>query len=266
MPELKDLSEMQPRYQVDQAFCDRVRAASGHKLLDKFVIPPFNGRGFKVDRGQTFRVTQPEGPQVGDVCLWNAHNTGEFFGGMRTWMLEGWFVRPYSRLWSDVPWLHPMATCIEDTVVTQPPKDEYHHHLVGTHCAPEVYELKYGLTGLNGCFVNLLQGIEPFGLTEEDIHDNVDVFQKMRISPEDGKKYTARSDSKPGDYIEFYAEMDLVISVSVCPNADNTRAFSVPEDNTVHSLGVEVYETGIEPKPTPTWTDWRPNWKGKWTP
>ena len=159
-----------------------------------------------------------------------------------------------------------MATCIEDTVVTQPPNSDYHHHLVGTHCSPEVYELKYGRTGLNGCYVNLLQGIEPFGLTELDIHDNIDVFQKMRISQEDGKKYPARSDSKPGDYIEFYAEMDLLVSISVCPNADNTQPFSVPGKHIVRPLGVEVYDTGTSPDEFPKWSDWRPTWSGKWAP
>ena len=265
MANYRDVSGLHPRYQLDRAFYDKVRAGKPqYKLVNKFVIPPFNGRGFKVKRGQIFRIIQEEGPQVGNLCFWNAHNPKEYFVGMRTWMLEGWFVRVYSRLWSEAPYLHPMATCIEDTVVTQPPDSEYHHHQVAGHCSPELYELKSGRTGLNGCFVNLLQGVEPFGLTEHDIHDNIDVFSKMRIGPEDGKKYVARNDSKKGDYIDFYAEMDLLVCFSVCPAGDNTASFSEPGEHTILPLGVEVHETGIRPKDALQWTDWRPIWKGKW--
>ena len=267
MVTFRDISTSQPRLRLDRTFYDKVRAGRSHyKLVDKFIIPPNNGRGFIVSRGQTFRIIQAEGPQVGDVTFWNAHNPKEFFSTPRTWMMKGWFLNMYSRLWSDVPWLRPMATCTEDTVVTKPPGSDYHHHLAATHCAPEVYELRSGRIGLNACHLNFLQAIEPFGLTENDIHDNIDVFQKMRLDPKDGKRYGARSDSKVGDYIEFYAEIDLLVAVSVCPCGDGAISGSMPEKVALRPLEIEVYNTGIQPKEFPRWTDWRPTWQGKWMP
>jgi uncharacterized protein len=126
--------------------------------------------------------------------------------------------------------------------------------------------MRVGIPGLNSCHLNLLQAIAPFGLAEGDIRDNVNLFQKMRPDPETGRIYAALSDSKKGDYIEFYAEMDLLVAVSVCPNGDNMRYYSVLGKDVVLPLAIEIYATDIEPKEFPRWTDWRPTWRGKWMP
>ncbi|MEE9198647.1 MAG: urea carboxylase-associated family protein [Dehalococcoidia bacterium] len=267
MAALRDFTLLDPRCRLDKAFYDEVRAAKPqYKLVDRFVIPPFEGQGFTVKKGQAFRVIEEEGVQIGDLSLWNAHDPKEFYSLARTWAIEGWGVRVYTRLWSGVPRLRPMATCIEDTVVTDPSEGEFQHHWLGTHCATEWSEMRVGIAGLNSCHVNFLQAIEPFGLKEEDIHDNLNLFQKMRVDPTNGKIQAALSESKAGDYIEFYAEIDLLAAVTVCPNGDNTRYYSIPGKDLVLPLGVEVYETGIQPREFPTWTDWRPTWKGRWMP
>ncbi|MGH7267410.1 MAG: DUF1989 domain-containing protein [Candidatus Rokuibacteriota bacterium] len=126
--------------------------------------------------------------------------------------------------------------------------------------------MRTGIPGLNSCHLNLLQAIEPFGLDERDIRDNVNLFQKMRTQPGTGKILAALSQSKTGDYIEFYAEIDLLVAVTVCPNGDNTRYYSVPGEDVVRPLRIEVYETGIRPHSFPAWTDWRPSWRGRWVP
>ena len=259
---------LHPRYQLDKAFYDKIRASkSEFTLVSRTVIPPFQGRGVKVKGGQTFRVIQEEGPQVADVALWNANDPREYPGGPSTWSREdSYFISVFSRVWSDAPFLRPLATCIEDTMADTD-MDGWHHHCVSTHCSLELYELQYGMVGLNGCYLNLLQGAEPFGLTEYDLHDHPVVFQKKRIDPITSGETYSRNDSKKGDYIEFFAEMDLIVSVSVCPNADNTKHYTIPgEDDIVLPLGLEVYETGLQPNELPTWTDWRPLWRGKWTP
>ena len=265
MAALRDLALLHPRFSLDRAFYDGVRSA-GRQLKDRFVISPFSGRGFIVEKGQAFRVKQETGPQVGVVAFWNAHDPKESFGAMRNRLWEGLFITVYTRLWSDVPRLRPMMTCLEDTVVTLPPGGAFHHHRFWTHCSPESMEMRSGHAGLNACRVNLLQAVQPFGLTEDSIGGNIVVFQKARLDPQDGKWYCARNDSKKGDYIEFYAEIDLLVAVSVCPCGDNTKAWSTPEDGSVRPLGIEIYETGVTPKEYPCWTDWRPEWRGRWVP
>jgi uncharacterized protein len=264
----KDPLGMLPAYQLDKGFYDRVRAAKPrYQLVDKLIIPPLTARGFIVKRGQTFRIIQERGPQAAVVALWNAKNPKEFYNPMRSRVPEGVFMTVYTRLWSEIPWFRPMATCVEDTVIAEPPETGFRHHwLVGSHCSPDIIEMRTGHGGLPSCHLQLLEAIKPFGLSEEDIHDNVNLFQKMRLDPKDGKLYAARMDSREGDYVEFYVEIDLLVAVSVCPRGDNTRDWITPEDSTVLPLGVALYDTGVEPKEFPKRTDWRQGWTGKWVP
>jgi uncharacterized protein YcgI (DUF1989 family) len=258
-----------PSCQFDAVFYDKIRATQiGRQPVEAFIIPPYNGRAFIVNRGQAFRIIEAEGPQVGDVTVWNTHNPKEHFRPGRTFLLEGWMLRRNTQLWSDVPWFRPLATCLEDTVVnTSPPSAGFNNHIVtGAHCTPEMYERNAGRVGVNACHLNFLQAIEPFGLKEDDIDDNFLVFQKMRVDPKDGRKYSVPCDGKKGDYIEFYAELDLLVAVSVCPVGAGGIRGVMPEDVVVRPLGIEIYETGVEPKEFPKWTDWRPAWKGKWVP
>jgi uncharacterized protein YcgI (DUF1989 family) len=119
---------------------------------------------------------------------------------------------------------------------------------------------------MNSCHLNLLQAIEPFGLKEEDIqNDTFMVHQKTYVDPVSGKTDVIRGDSKPGDYVEFYAELDLIVALSACPMGEGAH-IAKPGEEIGHPLGVEVYDTRIQPKEFPKWTDWRPTWKGKWIP
>jgi len=261
-----DLSEKQLPYQLDRAFYDAVRAARPqYALVHKLTISPYSGRGFIVNKGQTFRVIEETGPQIADVAFWNAHNPEETFGAMRSWMVEGWIIRPNTRLWSVLPWFRPMMTCVEDTVIPETEAD-YHHHFMGTHCTAETVEVGFGVAGLNGCRLNLLQAIQPFGLREENLRENINVHEKDRLDPVTGRRSIARGDGKPGDYIEFYAEMDLVVAVSVCPFGDGSADPTMYASGVVRPLGIEIYDTGIDPKTFPAWTDWRPTWTGRWLP
>ena len=261
----KSLIDANPEpYRMDMEFYDNIRArASERTLLQRTIIPPDNGRGFRVSKGQTFKVIEEEGPQVVDVCLWNADcPQRESLSLNQTLLAEGLFITTNFRLWSDVPRYRPIATCIEDTVVTGPADEGWHAHFPGSHCSSEIWELTFGEAGLNGCHLNLLQGAESLGLTEQDvIGDNVNLFQKMRIDGLTGRRYFTKTDAKKGDYIEFYAEIDLLISVSVCPDGDSSL---IPETFSKLPIAVEIYETGITPKEFTKWTDWRPGWKGSW--
>jgi uncharacterized protein len=265
---VKDFLAMLPPYRLDKMFFDTVRATKPrYKPVDKFIVPPLTGRGFVVKKGQTFRVVQEKGPQAAGVALWNLDNPDEFYNPMRTRVPEGVFIAVYTRLWSEVPWFRPMATCVEDTVVAPPPGSGFRHHwLVGSHCSPETIEMRTGRSGFTGCHLQLLRAIEPFGLKEEDIRDSISLFQKVRLDPKDGKLYFSRSDSKAGDYIEFFAEIDLLVAVSSCPRGDNSREWTTQEDHALLPLRIELYDTGIQPKEFPKRTDWRPTWSGTWLP
>ena len=255
---------LQP-YAFDPAFYDQVRnAKANYKPVEKTVVPPNSGQGFSVKKGQIFRVVQLEGPQVVDIALWNARDSREIFRPEHSFLIDGWFIRENTRLWSDVPYFRPMATCIEDTVENQ---EGWHNHLVlGSHCTSEFLEMRSERKGLNSCHLNFLQAIEPFGLNEEDIQDNFCICMPSRIDAETGKMEITATRTREGDYVGFYAEIDLLVAVSVCPMGDGSFAATTPEKITVRPIGVEILDTGIEPREFPKRYDWRPNWRGRWEP
>ena len=84
MPRGQDLTEKGPAFRLDQGFYDAVRAAKPrYRLIERFTIPPYSGQGFMVRRGQTFRVVEETGSQIGDVAFWNAHDPATAPSGVR---------------------------------------------------------------------------------------------------------------------------------------------------------------------------------------
>jgi uncharacterized protein len=57
-----------------------------------------------------------EGPQVGDLNLWNAHDLTERFYSGKTRALHATHLSTGDRLWSTFPTLRPMATITHDTL------------------------------------------------------------------------------------------------------------------------------------------------------
>ncbi len=272
MPEGTTWFPLPKRYRPELEFYESVRDGD-RDLTSEAVIPPRSGRGFEVRAGQTIRVVTKEGGQTADLLFWNANNHREIFRSGHTLCIEGWKIGEFTRLWSDVPWFRPLVTCVRDTVETTHADEGWcNHFILGSHCTSEVWELVGEQAGMDACHLNLLQAIEPFGLNEENIlqnFENINIHQKARIDQIDGRMYFTENDSKPGDYIEFYAEVDVLVAVSVCPDGGVGSATPLGEEGgeiQVNNLGIEIYDTGIEPQPFPQWTDWRPFWDGEWTP
>jgi uncharacterized protein YcgI (DUF1989 family) len=155
-----------------------------------------------------------------------------------------------------------MATCIEDTVGED--ADHLRHHLVGTYCSEETIRIQFGAEAIKSCRASLLESVVPFGLTENDLHDSVTVHQKTRLDPITGRRSITRGDSQPGDYIEFYAELPLLVAVSVCPFGDGSANPTLRGHDVVRPLTIEIYDTGTEPPAFPAWFDWRASWTGAW--
>ena len=69
------------------------------------------------------------------------------------------------------------------------------------------------------CHSNLVRAIIPYGLTEFDVHDVLNVFQVTGLDP-DGCYFMEASSATPDSYIEFFAEQDLLCALSTCPGGD----------------------------------------------
>jgi len=93
------------------------------------------------------------------------------------------------------------------------------HDLLGTRCDPYVNTMLTGDSYDFQCHSNLTRAVLPYGLTEFDVHDVINIFQVTGLD-KDGKYFMEASPAKKGNYIEFYAEQPLLMALSTCPGGD----------------------------------------------
>jgi uncharacterized protein len=246
--------EMKPEWDFpappsNREFYEALREARPYTLAEKFTISvEETGRAFVVKAGQTARVICEEGPQMADVCLWNAHDLREHFWNEGTLSREGDRLTTFTRLWTNVPRYRPIMTIVEDTALTEP--DAGHHSCLTGYCDPHYWYLalkdknhRY-VTEFN-CYFNLLRAIRPFGMGREHIHDNINLNVRMFFT-EDGKHVFDVPKIKQGDYVEFYAEIDTLFAISICPDGSGQLHYTEGEQD-IKPLGIEIYDTGIMP-------------------
>ncbi|KAL9117637.1 MAG: hypothetical protein Q9187_005825 [Circinaria calcarea] len=219
------------------------------ELVSTFVLPIRSGRAWTVPAGYICRITTPEGPQVGDLNIWNVHNPRERFWASRTRQLQRSHVTVFDRLWSCLPYLRPMVTITGDSL-SHYGVDEVGgrcHDLLGTRCDPYVNKMLTGDDFDYHCHSNLTRAVMPYGLAESDIHDVLNVFQVTGLN-RNGQYFMESSPARPGDYFEFFAEIDVLCALSTCPGGDLSAwgwgegKEGVDMIDCCKPLGVEVYK------------------------
>lgn len=202
-------------------------ARVGATLVDEVTIPPRDARCFSVPAGHFFRITSVEGPQVGDLNLWNAENLSERFYSGKTRALHGTHISTGQQMWSSFPALRPMATVIRDTLDWYG-IDEFGgavHDVIGTRCDPYTHNLLSGGQYHHCCHSNLIRAFAAHtGLSlqeaEPHIHDVLNVFMCTGFTRDTGQYFMKTSPVRPDDYIEFFAELPLLGALSACPGGD----------------------------------------------
>jgi uncharacterized protein YcgI (DUF1989 family) len=258
---IRDLTDQRARYELDSSFYEEIRSRPG-RMVEAFSIAS-SAQAFVVKAGHTIRVLQSVAPRVAELALWNAHDRREGYAAMRSRIREGIYVTRDTRLWSDVPQFRPLMTCISDTLRRNPGDPYFHRFWVP--CSRATMRLR-GETVESGCRSNFRTAISQFGLAETDIHDVVVLFQRSFVHADSGCVVVdARTATEPGQFIEFFAEIDLLVGVSACPTRGNALDADLDTEEP-GSLGVEIRDTGISPRPFQMWTDWRETWTGRWRP
>ncbi|KAL3141753.1 hypothetical protein ABBQ32_004433 [Trebouxia sp. C0010 RCD-2024] len=232
---------------IDRAFYTKVHEDSRKELVDSFILPIRSGRAWKVPAGHLCRITIPEGPQVGDLNLWNFNDPRERMWAARTRQLQAAHVTVFDRLWSVLPFLRPMVTITGDSLKDYGKDGEGGrvHDLLGTRCDPYVNTLLTGKDFDYHCHSNLTRAVLPYGLTEFDVHDVLNVFQCTGLNDQD-KYFMKACPAKKGDYFEFFAEIDILGALSTCPGGDLSVPLWGPNARdpleVCRPLGVEVYK------------------------
>jgi len=238
--------------QVDTAFYERIRERKDQRtLVEQFEVPIRTGRAWKVPAGHVFRVTTPVGPQVGDFNVWNANDPRERLWAARTRQLQGAHVSTHDRLWSNLPFLRPLVTITDDSLASYG-IDEHGgrlHDLLGTRCDPYVNRMLTGEDFHHHCHSNLTRAVLPHGLTEFDVHDVLNIFQCTGLNHDD-MYFMKACPAQKGDYLEFFAEIDLLCALSTCPGGDLSLPMWGPDAQdpltVCRPLGVEIYRLEAE--------------------
>src|SRR4051812_44430412 len=222
--------------------------------VEEVTVPPRDARSFTVPAGHFFRILSVEGPQVGDLNLWSATDPNERFYSGKTRALHGTHLTTGDRLWSCLPYLRPMATITEDTLGWYG-VDRFGgrvHDVIGTRCDPYTHRLLTGGTYHHCCHSNLTRALAaetglPLDQAEAHVHDVLNVFMCTGFTADTGQYFMKASPAQAGDYLELFAEVDLIGALSACPGGDCSAEHS-SDAASCHPLRVEVYKLEVPPQ------------------
>ena len=229
----------------DSAFYNAAR--SELTKIFEIIVPPRDARAFSVPAGHFFRIISLEGPQVGDLNLWHDHDLSERFFSGKTRALHATHVSTGDRLWSSLPSLRPMATITHNTL------DWYGwdedgagvHDVIGTRCDPYTNLLLKGVEYHRCCHSNLTRALAsartmPLAQAESHVHDVLNVFMCSGFTRGTHQYFMKASPARPGDFIEFFAEIGLLGALSACPGGDCSASHS-DDVAKCYPLKVEIY-------------------------
>lgn len=170
-------------------------------------IDPRSGVAFRLRRGQTLRVIDPEGLQVSDLLAYNAADVREAISNGRTFDYEETIaLTAGNRLWSNRS--NPMLTIVEDTAGR--------HDFLLTPCSEATFRHFYPDQPVHrGCFGNLAEALAPYGVEPDMIPCAFNLFMNVPVAA-DGRLRVDPPASQPGDYVRLRAEMDLIVGLTAC--------------------------------------------------
>ena len=121
------------------------------------------------------------------------------------------------------------------------------HDIIGTRCDPYTNTLLKGMDYHHCCHSNLTRALaDARGLTlaeaEPYVHDVLNVFMCTGYTLDTHQYFMKASPVRPGDFIEFFAEIDLLGALSTCPGGDCGASHS-DDSAKCYPLRVEVFES-----------------------
>lgn len=179
------------------------------EALQTYHLPPQTGVGFRLKKGQTLRITDPQGEQVSDLTAFVDGSEG------REWLSSGRSID-----YADTIYLttgHVLYSNTSRPLFTITRDDVGRHDFLLTPCSPETFQIIYHNPDYHpSCFENLWRNLETFGIAPHQIPTTLNVFMNVAVHGETGKLTIGPPLSKAGDCIELRAETDLIVGVTAC--------------------------------------------------
>jgi len=186
-------------------------ALSGPFVVFDEVLPAKQGTAFEMAAGQVLRIIDLEGQQVPDLlCISRADHADKLSPPNTQLLNRTIFLKAGHHLYSTRA--TQLMTILEDTVGV--------HDIISGGCSSYTNEFRYGVRGTGSCRGNFEKALAPYGVPETEIPYNFNIFMNVTVAP-DGTTSIEESPSKPGDYIDLRADVDVIVAISNCPQERN---------------------------------------------
>lgn len=183
-----------------------------HAFYD-FTVPANQPWSYVLKAGQVLRLVDLEGQQAVDTLLYAADDHEERYSAQDTIRAQGTpYIIEGTKLLSSEGRL--MATMLADTAGG--------HDTSAGACSAESNTVRFGHDKkyMHSCRDNFVMELSRHGMTKRDLVSNINFFMNVPIEP-DGTLAIVDGMSKPGDYVELRAEMDILCVISNCPQVNN---------------------------------------------
>ena len=177
------------------------------------IIPACTPWSGIVRKGQHLRIVDLEGQQAVDTLFYCANRFEERYCAQATLAAQGSaYIGAGTPIVSNCG--RVMLTVLADTVGE--------HDTSAGACSIEANTVRFGhhTRYMHACRENFVLELAKYGMTKRDIVSNINFFMNVPILP-DGELAIVDGASKPGDYVELAAEMDVLCVISNCPQVNN---------------------------------------------
>jgi len=177
-------------------------------ITQRIVVPAGEGRAARVRAGESSRVVDISGGQVGDLFAFVDGATSEYMSAEHT--------RPSIRRLFPIAGDVILSNHRRDMIRLEEDHSPGFHDTLYAACDPARYTLR-GVSGPHrSCTANL---VEAVGLLGEDVIAVPQPFNLFMHVPVDGdgSLRVVPASSEAGDYVAFVALMDIIVALSSCP-------------------------------------------------
>jgi len=166
-----------------------------------------------VRKGETIRIIDSEGQQAVDTIFYRADDFAERYSAQDTVRAQGAaYIGTGTRIISNEG--NVMLTMVADT--------GGRHDTAAGACSCESNTVRFGheTRYLHACRDNFVLEVTKHGMGKRDVVPNINFFMNVPIEPS-GEMTIVDGLSKPGDYVELVAAMDVLCVISNCPQINN---------------------------------------------
>lgn len=110
------------------------------------------------------------------------------------------------------------------------------HWIHSSRCCRLTYKVHFGLENHRNCQDNLADCLAPYGIRDYEVPGTFNIFMNVDVDT-DCRFIIKVPASEKGDYIDFRAEMDLLVAISACPNDVGPT-----NDYVAKPLKIEIFE------------------------